>query len=262
MAKTKHKDLAPLRHGQLLSLLRQEGVVRLDTLCERLEVSPATIRRDLEELETRGLLRRVHGGAVPVNKLLEEPLFDEKADQFQKEKSRIAQAALEFIEPGETVYLDGGSTVLALARLLKNRDDITVVTNSLRAAMELGGGGPRLLLTGGQLRRTSQTLVGTLTAPVLQELNLDRAFIGTIGITLKQGMTTTDIDEAFTKKLAIAAAREVTLLADSGKFGKVSFVNAGEISDLRRIITDSGLCDDVARGFDKTGLTLLRVSAE
>ena len=133
MAKTKHKDLAPLRHGQLLSLLRQEGVVRLDTLCERLEVSPATIRRDLEELETRGLLRRVHGGAVPVNKLLEEPLFDEKADQFQKEKSRIAQAALEFIEPGETVYLDGGSTVLALARLLKNRDDITVVTNSLRA---------------------------------------------------------------------------------------------------------------------------------
>ena len=102
-----------------------------------------------------------------------------------REKRRIAEAALEFIEPGDTIYLDGGSTVLELARLLRERTNLTVVTNSLHAAHELAGRGPRLIVIGGELRRLSQTLVGPLTRLVLQELHLDKAFMGTIGFALE-----------------------------------------------------------------------------
>lgn len=253
------RELAPQRHEQILNILRQEGAVRFDALTRTMRVSPATIRRDLEELESRGELRRVHGGAVPVEKLLDELHFDEKAISLEKEKNRIAQAAAETIQSGETIYLDGGSTLFALARQLRTREDITVVTNSLRAAMELAGAGPNLILTGGTLRRRSQTLVGPLTSGILQELHVDTAFMGTMGITIKEGLTTTEPGEAFTKKLAIAAARNVTLLADSKKFGKISFAFFGAVSAVHHVFTDSGLSEETAQHYEKLGVTVSRV---
>lgn len=255
----KSRELAPKRQEQILEILRREGAVRFDALTQILRVSPATIRRDLEELETRGELRRVHGGAVPVEKLLDEPHFDEKTVAMENEKNRIAMTAAATVQTGETIYIDGGSTLLLLARHLRSREDITVVTNSLRAAMELAGSGPNLILTGGTLRRRSQTLVGPLTSGILQELHVDTAFIGTIGITIKEGLTTTEPGEAFTKKLATAAARSVVLLSDSSKFGKVSFAFAGPVNSVHRIITDSGLSEEAAQRYEKLGVSVTRV---
>lgn len=260
MAQVKHKELAPQRQGQIIEVLRRENVVRVDELCETLGVSPATVRRDLEELEARGELKRVHGGAVPADKLLDELQFDEKTMEAEAEKLAIAQAAYELVGEGETIYLDGGSTLLALARLLKNREDITVVTNSLRAAMELSSGGPRLIVAGGELRRHSQTLIGSLSALVLSELHVDKAFMGTIGISAREGLTTTEPAEAFTKKVATRAAREVILLADSKKFGKVSFSSAGGIDTVQRIITDDGLSLKSAAEFEHEGIRVDRVA--
>src|SRR5208282_1216045 len=111
----------------------------------------------LDELDRMGAIRRVHGGAVSVEGRLEEPVFEDKTAQAVREKRRIAKAALEFIDPGDTIYLDGGSTVLELARLLRDRTNITVLTNSLHAAVELAGRGPRQIVAGGELRRLSQT---------------------------------------------------------------------------------------------------------
>ena len=158
------------------------------------------MRRDLDQLERSGAIRRVHGGAVSVESRLEEPVFDDKTSLAAREKRRIAEAALTFVEPGDTIYLDGGSTVLELARLLRERTNLTVVTNSLHAALELAGRGPRLIVIGGELRRLSQTMVGPLTRLVLHELHLDKAFMGTIGFTLNEGLTTTDPSEAYTKE--------------------------------------------------------------
>lgn len=254
-----HKDLATQRHDNLRELIRGSGVIRVEEICRRLGISPATARRDLDELEAAGAIRRVHGGAVSVESRLEEPLFDDKASIAAREKNKIAQAALQFVENDDTIYLDGGSTVLELARLLRERTNITVVTNSLRAAIELSGRGPRLILIGGELRRLSQTMVGPLTRFALHELHVDKAFMGTIGFTLAEGLTTTDPSEAFTKELVMSRARQVILLADSAKAGKVSFACAGRLENVHVLITDKQLNKDFAKELTKTGIKLVKV---
>jgi DeoR/GlpR family transcriptional regulator of sugar metabolism len=238
MVNTDQRDLAPERQNRLRSFVRERGVVRVQEICKALRVSPATARRDLEELDDQGHLRRVHGGAVSVESRLEEPLFDDKTAIRSRQKRAIARAALALIKPGDSVYLDGGSTVLEMARLLRDRTNITVVTNSLRAAIELSGQGPALILLGGELRRLSQTVVGPLTRHLLGDLRVDRAFMGTIGLTERDGLTTTNTNEAFTKIEVMKRAGEVILLADSAKIGKVAFANAGRLSDLDFLITD------------------------
>jgi DeoR/GlpR family transcriptional regulator of sugar metabolism len=258
MASTDSKDLAPLRLDNLRQLIRQSGVIRIEALCRQLGVSPATVRRDLDQLEKAGAIRRVHGGAVSVESRLEEPLFDNKTSIAAREKRRIADAALEFVGPEETIYLDGGSTVLELARLLRERTNLTVVTNSLRAASELAGHGPRLILIGGELRRLSQTVVGPLTRLVLSELHLDKAFMGTIGVSVKEGLTTTDPGEAYTKQLVLGQARQVVLLADSSKTGKVSFARAGALEHIHVLITDKDVDKDFAKELVKKGIKLIK----
>ena len=252
------KSLAPERQERLKELLRERRVARLEELCAEMRVSPATMRRDLNELEARGVLRRVHGGAVSTETRLEEPLFDDKTSIAAREKSRIADAALAFIQPGDTVYLDGGSTVLELARRLRDRSDLTVVTNSLRAALELSGQGPRLILIGGELRRRSQTVVGSLSRFVLQQLHVDKAFMGTIGLDPDEGLTTTDPDEAYTKSLVAGQAKEVILLMDSSKAGKVSFARAGSLGELDAVITDRKLDAKVTERLKKLGIRVIK----
>jgi DeoR/GlpR family transcriptional regulator of sugar metabolism len=212
--------------------------VGIGELSKEVQVSPATIRRDLNHLQSLGEVQRVHGGVVCIESRLEEPLFEDKTLIHAGEKRHIAEAALRYIQPGQTIYLDGGSTVLELARLLRDRSHLTVVTNSLRAVLELAGRGPNLIFVGGELRRLSQTVVGPLTRLTLEQLNLDRAFMGTIGLSLKEGLTTTDPAEAYTKELVMQQAREVILLADSSKVSKVSFVQAGSLEKIGILITD------------------------
>jgi DeoR family fructose operon transcriptional repressor len=258
MPEIDQKALAPQRWDNLRALIRDRGVIRIEDLCRQLKVSPATVRRDLDQLEQSGAIRRVHGGAVSVESRMDEPVFADKTSLAAREKRRIAEAALAFVEPGDTLYLDGGSTVLELARLLRDRTNLTVVTNSLHAAHELSGRGPRLIVIGGELRRLSQTMVGPLTRLVLHELHLDKAFMGTIGFTLKEGLTTTDPGEAFTKELVMGQARQVIVLADSSKAGKISFARAGHWNKVHALITDPQLDRNFAKELTKTGIKLVR----
>ncbi len=258
MPTSKSRDLAPERWEQLRGILGQDRVVRVEELTQQLGVSAATIRRDLGELEKLGELRRVYGGAVSTGGRLDEPLFDDKTSVAAAEKRRIAQAALGFVKPNDTIYLDGGSTVLELARLLKDRSNVTVVTNSLRAAAELAGRGPRLILVGGELRRLAQTTVGPLTRFIIRELHVDKAFMGTIGLSLAEGLTTTDPTEAYTKELVMEHAREVILLADSSKAHKISFTRAGRLEEVQVLITDGKFDRKLARDLRKRGVEVVR----
>ena len=253
-----HKELAPERWDRLRTLLRHNRVVRVEQLCQELAVSPATVRRDLEQLEDRGEVKRVHGGAVTVAARLEEPLFDAKTEIASKEKRQIAQAALAFLKPGDTVYLDGGSTVLELARLLHDHTQLTVVTNSLRAAIELAGRGPRLILAGGELRRISQTIVGPLTRCLLQELHVDTAFMGSLGLSVPAGLTTTDPGEAYTKQFVMDHAARVVVLADSSKEGKVSFASAGNWANVDVLVTDSKISKAFQRDLTAQHVKVIR----
>jgi DeoR family fructose operon transcriptional repressor len=233
------RDLLPSeRLAQVRSMLRASRAVRLEEICHALQVSQATARRDLQELERLGEARRVHGGAVALGAgRLFEPGFDDKAGAAAEEKARIARKAVELVESGDTIFLDGGSTVLALARLLREREDITVATNSLRAAMALEDGGPRLIIVGGELRRRSQSIVGPLTQPLLQRLHFDKAFMGTMGVALEEGATTTDPNEAFTKSAVMAQSARCFLLADHSKLGQVAFAKSGALGEFEVLIT-------------------------
>jgi len=251
---------APERRERLRQIVRSRHAVRVEELRSELGVSTATIRRDLDELEGSGALRRVHGGAVSVDVHPIEARFEAKAAKHAREKRRIAARALRMVERDSTVFLDAGSTCLELARLLAERTDITVVTNSLPAIVELAGRGPRLVVAGGELRPLSQALVGPLSARLLEELYVDRAFMGTFGLSLDAGLTTTDPAEAFTKEQVLSRAREVVLLVDSSKVGTRSFAHAGRLDQIDVVITDAALDEEAATVFANAGVRVVVAS--
>ncbi len=251
-------DLAARRRQRLVLLVESRGAARLEELSTALGVSQATVRRDLNAVAAAGRLRRVHGGVVSVDQRADEPHFDVKAGAASAEKGRIAAAAVELLAPADTVYLDSGSTVLAVARLLHGWTRLTIVTNSLPVATELVGRGPRLIVVGGELRPTSRAIVGPLTRLLLDDLHLDRALMGTYALSLEDGLTTTDPAEAFTKELVLTRAREVILLADSTKMGTRSFVRAGRLADIDVLVTDTGIDERIARTLTRRGVRVIR----
>jgi len=251
-------DLAAARRDRLGVIVETRRAVRLEELSTALGVSQATVRRDLNELAASGRLRRVHGGAVAVDGRLDEPLFDVKAMAAAAQKARIAARAVELLAPDDTVYLDSGSTVLAAARLLHGWDRLTVVTNSLPVANELLGRGPRVILVGGELRERSQAVVGPLTRRLLEDIHVDRALMGTFALSLEDGMTTTDPGEGFTKELVLGRAREVILLADSGKVGTRSLIHAGRLDAVDVLVTDDGIDERAARAIARLGIKVIK----
>ena len=248
------RDLAPQRRQRIRLIVESRRAARLDERSAALGVSQATVRRDLDELAAEGRVRRVHGGVVAIDGRPAEPHFEVKAAEAAEEKERIAARAVALLAPDETVYLDSGSTVLAAARLLHGWDRLTVVTNSLPAVMELAGRGPRLIVIGGEFRATSQALVGPLSRYLLENIHVDRAFIGSYAISLDDGLTTTDPAEAFTKELALGRATEVVLLADSRKMGARSFVHAGPLEAIDVLVTDTAIDERVVRILERRGI--------
>lgn len=256
MKETTNKALAVTRWRKIQTLLNRHGILRVEELADQLHVSAATVRRDLGILEHEGRLKRIHGGAMSIEQRATEPLFDDKTALFAAEKQRIAEVAHQMITPGDIIYLDGGSTVLELARRLVEQPQLTVVTNSLRVAQLFSNHGPRMILIGGEYRALSQTLVGALTRAIIEQMHFDIAFMGTIGATQSDGLTTTDPNEALTKELAMTRATRNVLLADSSKFSQTSFVRFGTFNQLNTIITDSALAAPVSRAIKRAGVTL------
>ena len=252
------RDLAPQRRQRIRSIVESRGAARLEELSTALGVSQATVRRDLDELAAEGKVRRVHGGVVALDERSSEPHFDDKAVEASAEKERIAARAIGLLSPDDTVYLDSGSTVLAAARLLRGWDRLTVVTNSLPAAVELSGRGPRLIVVGGEFRERSRALVGPLTHSLLESIHVDRALMGTYALSLEDGMTTTDPAEASTKELVLGRAREVILLADSRKMGTRSLVSAGRLEAIDILVTDDRIDDVAVRELEQRGITVIK----
>lgn len=251
------RDLGPQRRRRLHLIVESRRAARLEELSAALGVSQATVRRDLDELAAEGKVRRVHGGVIAVEERPGEPHFDVKAAEAAGEKERIAARAVELLDPDDTVYLDSGSTVLAAARLLRGWERLTVVTNSLPAAAELAGRGPRLIVIGGEFRERSQALVGPLTRLLLETIHVDRALMGTYAVSLEEGLTTTDPAEGYTKELAMARAREVILLAHSGKLGTRSLVGAGRLESIGVLVTDAGIDDRTTRALERRGIKVI-----
>lgn len=250
---------APERHQAILERARTDGRVEVRDLAEHLAVTPETIRRDLTSLERRGLLRRAHGGAIPVERLGVEPEVAAREGHLAAEKDRIATAALAELPDGGSIILDAGTTTVRLAELLPLDRRLTVVTNSLPVASALAGR-PNidLHLIGGHLRGVTLAAVGPWVQQLLPTVSVDVAFIGTNGISRDRGLTTPDLDEAAVKSAFIAAARRVVVLADHSKFGRQDFGHVAHLSAIDTVITDTAVDEDIAAEIEAAGPEVVR----
>jgi DeoR family transcriptional regulator, aga operon transcriptional repressor len=228
----------PERLSAILEQLSADGSLSVSDLSAGLGVSAATIRRDLELLERQRLLSRTHGGAVPQGVLYELPLRYKSA-RFHEEKLRIAREAAERVADGWAIGLTGGTTTTEVARALVERQRLTVVTNALNIASELAvRANLKLVVTGG-VARESYELVGPIAEASLAGLNLDMVFLGVDGISPDAGLTTHHEVEAHTDLALIDRARNVTVVADSSKIGRVAFARICGMSRVDELITDS-----------------------
>ena len=244
------------RKQQILAALQRDPSVRVVDLGRVLKVSVASIRRDLADLERSGLLKRTHGGAVSNRLALAEPSLAEKKDRHQAEKEAIAAVAAALVQPGDTIFLDSGSTTRRIALALRDRRGMTVVTNALNIGWELASSDLELVLTGGQLRRGVLSHVGPLAEQAIAAVHVDKLFLAANGVDLTAGVTTPNLAEAQTKRAMIASARQVIVVADHSKFGQVTFGNICNLERVHAIITDARLTQDVVAAYEQRGVTM------
>ncbi|MFE9647133.1 DeoR/GlpR family DNA-binding transcription regulator [Streptomyces sp. NPDC006365] len=250
---------APERQQEILRLARDGGRVDVVSLAEEFQVTAETIRRDLKALDRAGLVRRVHGGAIPAGRLDFEPDLAERETTAADEKDRIAQAALAELPSNGTMILDAGTTVARLAGALPLEAMLTVVTHSLPIAARLADHpGMQLHLVGGRVRHRTRAAVDAWALRAYGEIRADVVFLATNGFSLEYGLTTPDLAEAAVKRAAIAAARRVVLLADSAKHGQQHFARFGALDDVDVLITDSGLSPEDATALKRGGTEVVR----
>jgi DeoR family transcriptional regulator, fructose operon transcriptional repressor len=250
---------APERQQTIAARARVDGRVEVADLARDLQVTPETIRRDLTQLEQAGVLRRVHGGAIPIERLTFERGLEARRVSMVAEKERIAKAALAELPERGTILLDAGTTTAALADVLPGDRDLVVVTNSLPIAGRLVAmPGLTTLLLGGRVRGTTLASVDVWALRTLAEVHVDVAFMTTSGVTPGLGLTTPDIAEAAVKRAMVEAAARVVLLADHTKVGAAYFARFAELDDVEVILTDSGLDERLARDLEAAGPKVVR----
>ncbi len=234
------------RQQAIADLVTQRGRLSVAELADRFTVTTETVRRDLSLLERAGVVRRVHGGAVPSKALaVLELAVTERDTSHAEQKDRVAAAALQFLPTeGGSLLLDAGTTTARLADLLPHDVSFIVFTNAVPIAGRLASrANVELHLLPGRVRRTTQAAVGVDTVDALEGLRTDVAFIGTNGLSLAHGLSTPDPAEAAAKRAMIASARQVVVLADSSKIGAESTIRFGELTQVDVLVTDTGISD-------------------
>jgi len=251
------------RRSKILELLEKERSIKVNDLVKLFNVTGATIRRDLESLEKEGFLKRTHGGAILPHSFSFEPLFTTKKRQNLKEKMAIGKKAGEIINDGESIFIEAGSTTLQIAKNIKNKHDVTVLTNSIEVARELlNARGVEVILTGGVLRKETIALIGPLAERVLREFRVDKVFLGISGIIPSKGMYTASIAESQIKKLIIEMGREIIGVADHSKFGKECFSFVAPTNVMHKIIIDDKVPPHYIEELKKEGVEVITVHPE
>jgi DeoR family fructose operon transcriptional repressor len=247
------------RQEAILAEISREGRASVAGLAERFAVVGETIRRDLAELERRGVIRRVHGGAIPAEKVTFEPPIEDRASRMTAEKERIAAAALTELPAEGSIFIEAGSTPSYLANALPSDRALTVVTNGGYIANALARHDHLTVLSvGGRVRPRSLACVDDWALDVLSRLHVDVAFLGTNGISVGSGLTTPDLAEAAVKRATLTIAARTVLLADHSKVGVVSLARYGELDQIDLLVTDTGLPLEDMRELGDAGLRVIR----
>lgn len=248
-----HERLEAIR-----KLIDSKGIVKANALSAALGVSIETVRRDLEYLEKKGLLKRVYGGAIANGKKGVERGYSSRECLNQEEKISIARRTAELVNDGDAVVIDLGTTALEVARCLQDKKSLTVLTNSLPVGMELvRNKSCRVYMLGGQLRAGDYSTSGYLANRGLSEFRVDKAIISASGISSKNGITDYHVEEADVRRKMIEIAEQVIFVADSSKFGLSAFVQVCELSDVDVCVTDWRVSEEARTVFDNLGTRLI-----
>ena len=248
----------PERQKQILSLLTRQGRLSVTEIVNQFSISEATARRDLESLASQGKAQRVHGGVVAVEQAPPElPILERESEQ-QEEKTRIGRAAASLISDKETVFLGSGTTVLEVARNLRQHKNLTVITNSLPVLNVLAGIQEITVISlGGMLRESELSFIGHITEQALAEIRVDKVIMGTRGVSLEHGLTNDYLQETLTDRAIIKSGREVIIVADHSKVNRVSTVLLAPWNNVHRFVTDSKVDKKFVQALKRQGIQVV-----
>lgn len=245
----------PERQKQIHSMLTKQGRLSVAEIVEQFSISEATARRDLETLTSQGKAQRVHGGVIAVEQAPPElPILEREGEQSD-EKASIGRAAAELISDGETIFLGSGTTVLETAKQLRERKNLTVVTNSLPVLNALAGIKEITVVSlGGQLRESELSFIGHITEQALAELRVDKVIVGTRGASLEHGLTNDYLQETLTDRAILKIGREVIIVADHSKVNRVSTALLAPLKTVHTFVTDSKADKKFLQALKKQGI--------
>lgn len=233
------------RRSQIVELVQQTGEVRVTDLAKRFHVSAVTIRNDLSTLEQTGALVRDHGGATAPAEggllITSLPELGERTNAHLEQKRRIGKAAAALVSAGDTILLDAGTTTVHIARALARLEPLSIVTNALNVALELGSPAQELILLGGTFHRDSASTVGALAVQALSDLTVGTLFLGAQALDTEAGLTDSTMEIAEIKRAMIRAARRVVLVADATKWGRTSLHRIASLDAVDCLVSDSAL---------------------
>ena len=234
------------RRAKIVEMLKYQRALKVSVLTQTFGVSVETIRRDLEFLENAGFLKRVYGGAVRNGVFGEEPAYDKREVINLDAKKAIAMEAAKLIENGDTVFIDIGTTCLEVAKLLSDRKNLTVLTNSFMIAKEMTDfPGCRVFLLGGELRKGELSVSGFLTSTNINLFNADKAIIGAGGVTLESGITDYHPEEAYVRRVMIDRSKYCVVVTDSSKFGVVAMNFVCPLEKIGVLVTDDSITEEM-----------------
>jgi DeoR family transcriptional regulator of aga operon len=257
MKKTKKQSpmLIEERRQHILSLIQKNGRVLVGELSTDLDLSKITIRKDLDYLQSKDLIVRTHGGALPAHAgALSDPTIQEKKELHHEEKVKIAKAAAAMVSEGQCIILDSGTTTTEIARAILSFRNLTVITNALNIAADLARSDFEIILIGGTLRKNSLSVVGPLAEDVLKEIHADIVFMGVDGFDIEIGLTTPNLLEARVNRAMVKAAQKVVAVCDSSKFNRRSLSLIIGTSSIDHVITDSKLGADNVQSIRDAGI--------
>ncbi|HSH77752.1 MAG TPA: DeoR/GlpR family DNA-binding transcription regulator [Herpetosiphonaceae bacterium] len=253
-------SLAAERRERIAELVMHKGAVHISELTQRYGVSEVTIRHDLDVLASQGVVVRERGGALANVQTTLAKAFEQRSDVNPEAKRRIGQRAAQLVKPGDTIIMDAGTTVMEMARHVRDVAPLTVITNALNVASQVGGlAGCHVILTGGSLSIETISTVGPLAERDFGELIVGKLFLGAHTVDLEAGIVDTSIEVARVKRAMIQAARETILLVDSSKWEthrREAFARVAPLTAVHQIITDSGLPDDVRPAIERLRIEL------
>jgi DeoR family transcriptional regulator of aga operon len=248
---------APERHRQILRLLAKRGRLSLGEIVRRFHISEATARRDLQALASLGKARRVHGGVMMLEQAPPELPILERTDEQATEKARIGRLGASLVGDRETIFLGSGTTVLEVARNLRDHRDLTIITNSLPILnLFAGNRSVTLIALGGMLRDTELSLIGHLAEVGLGEMRADKVFMGARGISLEHGLTSDFLEETVTDRLILKMGRQVSVVADHTKINRVSTVLLGGLDTFQTLVTDTAADPKFVRALKRHGIAV------